>query len=199
MLWSIAIRLFDRFRINHMQHVNDIYLEVHEPAFSVHFYRPTSDHQAVPECKRAVGQSARHNVAIWLSHTQLLPLTKLIYVRFAVRLHTSGLVSEALPLSLATNRQLHTQWVHDVNAQCPSPYQKIRKIRIPFLREIQLNSSNEIVYRNLFFQFLYCDVTPSGVQHSRQKILQKTNEALLEKVDSYSVLVVQTILHNTRY
>ena len=95
-----------------MQHVNDIYLEVHEPAFSVHFYRPTSDHQAVLECERAVGQGACHNVAIWLSHTQLLLLTKLIYVHFSVRLHASGLVSdtwEALPLSFATNRQLHTQ------------------------------------------------------------------------------------------
>ena len=95
-----------------MQHDYDIHLEVYEPAFSIHFYRPTSDHQAVPECERAVSQSARRDVAIWLSHTQLLSLTKLIYVRFSVRPHASALFSdawEALPVSLATNRQLHTR------------------------------------------------------------------------------------------
>ena len=27
-----------------MQHNNDIHLEVHEPAFFIHFYRPTSDY-----------------------------------------------------------------------------------------------------------------------------------------------------------
>ena len=56
-----AICLFKRFRIHHMQHDNHIHLEVHKPAFS---YRPTSDHQVVPEYEKAVIQSARQDVAI---------------------------------------------------------------------------------------------------------------------------------------
>ena len=98
--------------MNYMQHVNDIHLEVHKPAFSIHYYRPTSDHRGVLECERAVSQSARRNVVIWLSHTQLLLLTELIYVRFSVRPHASPLFSdawEALPLSLVTNWRLHTR------------------------------------------------------------------------------------------
>ena len=55
-----------------IQHDNYIHLEVHEPAFPIHFYRHTSDHQA---CESAVSRSARRGVAIWLSHTQLLLYT----------------------------------------------------------------------------------------------------------------------------
>ena len=44
-IWFKCIRLCERFRIDHKQHDNDIHLEVHEPAFSMHFYGRTSDHQ----------------------------------------------------------------------------------------------------------------------------------------------------------
>ena len=78
-----------------MQHDNDIHLEVYEPAVCIHFYRRTSDHQAVPECESAVSRSARRAVATWLSHTQLLPLTYLIYVRFSIRFYASALFIDA--------------------------------------------------------------------------------------------------------
>ena len=71
-----------------MQHDNDIHLKVHEPAFSIHIYRSTSDHQAVPECEKAVSQSACRDVVIWLLPMQLLPLT---YVRFSIRPYASAL------------------------------------------------------------------------------------------------------------
>ena len=39
--------LFERFRIHHMPHDNAIHLEVHKPAFSIHFYRPRARARAV--------------------------------------------------------------------------------------------------------------------------------------------------------
>ena len=50
-----------------IQHNNNNQLKVHEPAISIHFYRHTFDHQAVPES--ALSWSTCRSVATWLLHT----------------------------------------------------------------------------------------------------------------------------------
>ena len=101
------MRLFVRFRIHLYSTLMNIHWEVHEPAFSIHCFRPTSDHQAVPECARAMSQPTPqllndlHSIRTW--HCELLSWSRLEYRRqslicAATHTHKTGSVDALFSL-----------------------------------------------------------------------------------------------------
>ena len=85
-----------------MQNVNDVHLEVHEPAFP---YISIGLPQTTKRFRNAKGQWARARAAMLLFGFRIRSSS--IYVRFSVRPHANALFSdawEALPLSHAANR-----------------------------------------------------------------------------------------------